>query len=580
MPVRIGEMLVKEQLITTQQLQEAVSQQKVIGGKVGPILIELGYVNDEDLTALLSRQYGVPSINLSQFEIDERVTRMIPPETARKYQVVPLSCSGATLTIAMTDPTDVFAMDDIKFMTGYNVETVVASETAVLAALDRYYPGLTTGNGSRGGTLEMATRELADMTRVHGDGLEILEDTEELDVVTLEQQSGEAPVVRMVNVLLASAIHKVASDVHIEPYEKEFRVRFRIDGVLYNVMVPPLQMKDAMTSRIKIMAKLDIAEKRLPQDGRIEMRFRDAGITKELDVRASCLPTLFGEKIVLRLLDRSKLMLDMSHLGFDPESLRRFDESVRRPWGMVLVTGPTGSGKTNTLYSSISRINSPDTNIMTAEDPVEFNLPGVNQVQVRESIGLSFAAALRSFLRQDPNVILVGEIRDVEMAEVAIRAALTGHLVLSTLHTNDAPSSVSRLMNMGIEPFLVAGSVNLICAQRLVRRVCTRCSAPQPMSPEALVHLGFSEEDASRVIPIWARGCESCRDTGYRGRIGLFEVMEITEPLREMIIGRASAREIRRQATEEGMLSLRQSGLQKIAAGLSTVEEVTRETSR
>ncbi len=580
MPVRIGEMLVREQLITTQQLQEAVSQQKVNGGKVGPILIGLGYVKDEDLTALLSRQYGVPFINLSQFEIDERVARIIPPETARKYQVIPVSCSGATLTIAMTDPTDVFAMDDIKFMTGYNVETVVASETAVLAALDKYYPGTTTGNGSGRSTLEIATRELAGMSRVHDEALEILEDSEELDVVTLEQQSGEAPVVRMVNVLLASAIHKGASDVHIEPYEKEFRVRFRIDGVLYNVMVPPLKMKDAVTSRIKIMAKLDIAEKRLPQDGRIKMRFRDAGATKELDLRVSCLPTLFGEKIVLRLLDRSTLMRDMRNLGFDPEALRRFEESIRRPWGMVLVTGPTGSGKTSTLYSSISRINSPDTNIMTAEDPVEFNLPGVNQVHVRESIGLSFAAALRSFLRQDPNIILVGEIRDVETAEVAIRAALTGHLVLSTLHTNDAPSSISRLMNMGIEPFLVAGSVNLICAQRLVRRVCVRCAEPQPMSPEALVRLGFSEEDAGRVIPTVGRGCESCRDTGYRGRIGLFEVMEISERFREMIIGRASARELRQQATKEGMLSLRQSGLKKIAAGVSTVEEVTRETAR
>ena len=422
MPVRIGEMLIKQRLITTQQLQEAVSQQKVNGGKVGPILIGLGYVKDEDLTALLSRQYGVPSINLSQFEIDVRVARIIPSETARKYQVIPVSRSGATLTIAMTDPTDVFAVDDIKFLTGYNVETVVASETAVLAALDKYYHGVLTGNGSGGSALEIATRELSGMSRIH-EALEILEDSEELDVVTLERQSGEAPVVRMVNVLLASAIHKGASDVHIEPYEKEFRVRFRIDGVLHNVMVPPMKMKDAVTSRVKIMAKLDIAEKRLPQDGRIKMRFRDAGATKELDLRVSCLPTLFGEKIVLRLLDRSTLMRDMSDLGFDPESLRRFEESIRRPWGMVLVTGPTGSGKTHTLYSSIARINSPDTNIMTAEDPVEFNLPGVNQVHVRESIGLTFAAAL-----------------DVETAEVAIRAALTGHLVLSTLHTNDAPS--------------------------------------------------------------------------------------------------------------------------------------------
>ena len=580
MPVRIGEMLVKEQLITTQQLREAVSRQKLNGGKVGPILIGLGYVKDEDLTALLSRQYGVPSINLSQLEIDMRVARILPPETARKYQVIPVSCSGATLTIAMTDPTDVFAMDDIKFMTGYNVETVVTSETAVLEALDKYYPGATAGNGSGASTLEIATRELAGMSRVHDEALEILEDSEELDVVTLEQQSGEAPVVRMVNVLLASAIHKGASDVHIEPYEKEFRVRFRIDGVLYNVMVPPLKMKDAVTSRIKIMAKLDIAEKRLPQDGRIKMRFRDAGATKELDLRVSCLPTLFGEKIVLRLLDRSTLMLEMGHLGFDPESLRRYEENIRRPWGMVLVTGPTGSGKTNTLYSSISRINSPDTNIMTAEDPVEFNLPGVNQVHVRESIGLSFAAALRSFLRQDPNIILVGEIRDVETAEVSIRAALTGHLVLSTLHTNDAPSSISRLMNMGIEPFLVAGSVNLICAQRLVRRVCTQCAELRPMSPEALMHLGFSDEDANRVTPTVGRGCASCRATGYRGRIGLFEVMEITGRLREMIVGRASARELRQQAIGEGMVTLRQSGLQKIEAGVTTVEEVSRETAR
>ena len=579
MPVRLGELLVKERLITTQQLKEAVSEQRSSGRKVGSILVGLGYVADDDITALLSRQYGVPSIDLSQFDIDLGVTSIIPPETARKYQVIPLSRSGATLTIAMTDPTNVFAIDDIKFMTGYTVETVVASEAAVLLALDRYYPATDLGDGAFS-ALEIATRELADMSKVHDEDVEILEDVEHPDVVTLEEQSGEAPVVRMVNVLLASAIHKGASDIHIEPYEKEFRIRFRVDGVLHNVMAPPVKMKDALTSRIKIMAELDIAEKHLPQDGRLKMRFRDAGSTREIDLRVSSLPTLFGEKIVLRLLDRSKLMLDMSKLGFEPESLRPFEENIHRPWGMVLVTGPTGSGKTNTLYSSVTRINSPGTNIVTVEDPVEFNLPGVNQVQVSETIGLTFATALRSFLRQDPNIILVGEIRDVETAGVAVKAALTGHLVLSSLHTNDAPSSVNRLINMGIEPFLVAGSVNVICAQRLVRRVCSQCAEPMPMSREALLHVGFSEAEADHVIPVVGRGCSVCNETGYRGRIGLFEVMEITDSVRDVFVRRGTSDELRRQATAEGMLSLRQSGLRKISLGLTTVEEVTRETAR
>ena len=513
MPVRIGELLLKEKRITPAQLQEALTYQKTNGGKLGYNLVRLGFVKDEEITSLLSKQYGVPSINLAQFEIDSAIVKLIPAETAQKYQIVPLSRAGATLTIAMTDPTNVFAMDDIKFMTGYNVEPVVASETAVADAITRYYPASApapriaaepkkkkepkieqAANLTNAATLEMVTRALEETAGdIYDDEVEMLEEIEQIDVSTLEKQGGEAPVIRLVNLMLMSAIQKGASDIHVEPYKKEFRVRFRIDGILYNVMAPPMKFRDAITSRIKIMAKLDIAEKRLPQDGRIKIRFGDGeGGTKEIDFRVSILPTLFGEKIVMRLLDKDKLMLDMTKLGFEPDSLRKLEFAISKPWGMVLVTGPTGSGKTNTLYSSIAKINTNETNIMTAEDPVEFNLVGVNQVQVRENIGLNFAAALRSFLRQDPNIILVGEIRDFETAEIAVKASLTGHLVLSTLHTNDAPSTISRLMNMGIEPFLVASSVNLICAQRLVRRLCTECKTDHPHDPKALVDAGFT----------------------------------------------------------------------------------------
>ena len=538
-----------------------------------------GHVKKQDSTELLSRQHGVPTINLSQCEIEQWVTALIPPEVARKYQVIPLSCSGATLTVAMTDPSNVFAMDDVAFMIGHHLESVVASEADVNQALEKYYPEHGQPHLGGRGILDVAIREHTEISTFHEDVVEILEEGEELDVGTLEQQGGEVPVVRLVNVLLASAIRRGASDVHIEPYEKEFRVRFRVDGLLCNVMVPPLKMRDAVTSRIKIMAKLDIAEKRLPQDGRIKIRFRDTGTTKEIDIRVSCLPTLFGEKVVLRLLDRSRLMLDLGKLGFEPESLDRFEMAIRRPWGMVLVTGPTGSGKTNTLYSSISQLNFPHTNIMTAEDPVEFNLHGVNQVQIRERIGLTFATALRSFLRQDPDIVLVGEIRDFETSEVAIKAAQTGHLVLSTLHTNDAPSSITRLVNMGVEPFLVSSSVHLICAQRLVRRVCRHCAEPVRISSHALVELGVAPETVNGFSPVRGRGCVQCGDTGYRGRIGLFEVMEITDAVRDLILGRSSTVGLRRQAVREGMVSLRQSGLRKIAAGQTTVEEVTRETT-
>jgi type IV pilus assembly protein PilB len=587
MPVRIGELLLKEKRITPDQLQQALNHQKANGGKLGYNLVKMGVVKDEEITALLSKQYGVPSINLTQFEIDPGVIKLIPADTATKYQIVPLSRAGATLTIAMTDPTNVFAMDDIKFMTGYNVEPVVASETAVIEAIAKYYPAVAKGvaaaaaRESAGGAsaLDMATRGLEELQALEGaSDVEVLEELEEISAEALAKQGEDAPVVRLVNVVLMSAIQKGASDIHIEPYEKELRVRYRIDGILYNMMSPPMKFRDAISSRVKIMSKLDIAEKRLPQDGRIKIRFNEGGVPKEIDFRVSVLPTLFGEKIVMRLLDKDKLMLDMTKLGFEPESLAKFESAILRPWGMVLVTGPTGSGKTNTLYSSISKINTPETNIMTAEDPVEFNLVGINQVQVRESIGLNFAAALRSFLRQDPNIILVGEIRDFETAEIAVKAALTGHLVLSTLHTNDAPSTINRLMNMGIEPFLVASSVHLICAQRLVRKVCANCKEPAPLPPAALIQAGFTPELAAEVIPMKGKGCDKCNQTGYKGRVGLYEVMEIAEELRELILVGASGLELRRKAIEEGMITLRQSGLRKVQGGMTTVEEVVRET--
>ena len=579
MPVRIGELLLKEKRITPDQLQEALNYQKANGGKLGYHLVKLGIVQDEEITSLLSKQYGVPSINLTEFEIDPSVIRLVPAETAQKYQILPLSRSGATLTIAMTDPTNVFAMDDIKFMTGYNVEPVVASEVAMLDAIQKYYSlGKPGSNGQQQSALELASRVLEDMPQIDATDVEVLEELEEISVEALAKQGEEAPVVRLVNVMLMSAIHKGASDIHIEPYEKELRIRYRVDGVLYNIMAPPMKFRDPIASRVKIMAKLDIAEKRLPQDGRIKIRYNDNGHSKEIDFRVSSLPTLFGEKIVLRLLDRDKLMLDMTRLGFEADALAKYEEAIQKPWGMVLVTGPTGSGKTNTLYSSISRINKAETNILTAEDPIEFNLAGINQVQIKEGIGLNFAAALRSFLRQDPNIILVGEIRDFETAEIAVKAALTGHLVLSTLHTNDAPSTINRLMNMGVEPFLVASSVNLICAQRLVRRVCPACREPSPVPVPALVKIGFSPEEAASATPMRGRGCEACSSTGYKGRIGLYEVMEMTDDVRELVLVGASAIELRRKAIEEGMVTLRQSGLKKIKDGVTTIEEVLRET--
>ncbi|HEX8172735.1 MAG TPA: type IV-A pilus assembly ATPase PilB [Thermoanaerobaculia bacterium] len=569
MSVRLGELLTKASLISQDQLKEALRVQKETGGKLGETLIKLGFVSEEDITECLSQQFGVPSINLQHFEIDASVIKLIPGDVARKYNILPVNKTGATITIAMADPTNVFAMDDIKFMTGYNVEPVVASELGIKAAIDNYY-GTTSSLELKKVMEDLQTQETAD--------LEVLEEEEELDVNALAEGAEEAPVVKLCNLILTDAIKRGASDIHIEPYEKEYRVRFRIDGILYEIMNPPLKLKDAMTSRMKILAKLDISEKRLPQDGRIKLKIKLEDKNKELDFRVSVLPTLFGEKIVMRLLDKDNLRLDMTKLGFEQESLTRFEEAIFKPWGMVLVTGPTGSGKTNTLYSALAKVNSPEVNIMTAEDPVEFNLPGINQVQMKESIGLNFAATLRSFLRQDPNIILVGEIRDFETAEIAIKAALTGHLVLSTLHTNDAPSTINRLMNMGIEPFLVATATQLIAAQRLTRRICSQCKEPVEMAPQALLNLGYKKEEIGSFTVYKGRGCDKCNNTGYKGRVALIEVMQIDDDIRDLILSGGTAIDIKRKAMENGMITLRRSGLVKIKEGVTTVEEVVRET--
>ncbi len=516
-----------------------------------------------DPTLALSARYGLPSIDLARFEIEPGVVELISPETARRYQVVPIHRAGSTLTVAMSDPRNVAALDDLAFLTSCRLAPVVASPRAMEAALARYYgPEAVSREPER-----EAAREPAPGNESEGAGTAAPRE--------------EPPAVRLVDELIASAIDRGASDIHVEPYDGEFRIRFRIDGVLHPVVAPGVGLRDAIVSRLKVMARLDIAEKRLPQDGRIRLRHRggaDHGTPRTIDLRVSSLPTLFGEKIVLRILDRARLQRDMTQLGFEERSLHRFEASIRKPWGMVLATGPTGSGKTSTLYSAMARLNTPDVNIMTVEDPVEFNINGVNQLLVREGIGLSFAAALRAFLRQDPNVILVGEIRDGETAAIAVRAALTGHLVLSTLHTNDAPGAIHRLLDMGIEPFLVAASVHLICAQRLVRRICGECAEAAPVGPPVLAELGFGAGRAAAVVPRAGKGCDACGGTGYRGRIGLYEVMELNDALRELILAGAPARALREAAVSAGMVTLRESGLQKIADGLTTIDEVRRET--
>src|SRR3989475_1292178 len=570
MSSRLGEILVKENLITADQLKQAMAHQRQNGGRLGTALMKLGIIRNEECTEVSSRQYGVPSINLKYYEVDPAVIKLIPQDTAVRYQIVPLSRVGSTLTTAMIDPTNVFAMDDIKFMTGFNVEPVVASETSVNEAIAKFYGEVASG--------EELSKVMKDLGAEDSGDVELAAEEQEMDLAALERAAEEAPIIKLVNLVLTDAVKRGASDIHFEPYDRELRVRFLVDGLLQSVMTPPLQLKDAIASRIKIMAKLDISEKRLPQDGRIMIKYRKDGRIKELDFRVSTVPTLFGEKIVMRLLDKENLRLDMTKLGFEQESLAKFEKAILRPYGMVLVTGPTGSGKTNTLYSSVARLNQVDTNIMTAEDPVEFQLGGINQVQMKEQIGLNFAAALRAFLRQDPNIILVGEIRDFETAEIGVKAALTGHLVLSTLHTNGAPETISRLMNMGIEPFLVATSVHMIVAQRLVRRVCAECKEEVDVPQQTLADAGYTPAEVKSVKIFKGKGCGVCSNSGYKGRTGLYEVMEVDDEIRELVLVGASAVEMKKKAIERGMITLRRSGLIKVAQGMTTLEEVARET--
>jgi type IV pilus assembly protein PilB len=560
---RLGDLLVANNLITRENLSRSLEEQKDSSGqlRLGTILIKNGFISEHDLTSFLSKQYGVPSINLSELEVDSAVTKIIPADVAQKYQIIPVNRAGNTLIVAMSDPSNIFAVDDIKFMTGYNIEVVVASEAAIKASIDKFYD---------------QSASLADvMGEMDMEDFEVIGDEEDIDVSSLEKATEDAPVVKLVNLILTDAIKKKASDIHIEPYERTFRVRYRIDGILYEVMKPPLKLKNAITSRVKIMAELDIAERRLPQDGRIKIKL---GGGKDMDYRVSVLPTLFGEKIVMRLLDKSNLQLDMTKLGYEPEALERFQHEIHKPFGMCLVTGPTGSGKTVSLYSALSELNKTTENISTAEDPVEFNFAGINQVQMHEDIGLNFAAALRSFLRQDPDIIMIGEIRDFETAEIGVKAALTGHLVLSTLHTNDAPSTINRLLNMGIEPFLVASAVNLITAQRLARRICAECKEVEPIPEKALVDAGVTPEDAKDFVCYKGAGCSKCNGTGYKGRVGFYQVLPMLEPIRELILNGANTAEIKRESMRLGIKTMRQSGLTKMKEGVTSLEEVLRVT--
>ena len=558
MAKKLGNFLVREGLITAEQLENALQEQKANGGMLGSNLVKMGYLEEAELMEFLSKQFGVPSTDPSKLDVDTEVIEMIPGNIVQKYKIVPISLEGQTLTIAMVDPSNIFIIDDIKFLTRKNIRVTVATESSIKLALDRFYDA--------GASLEDVMSEFDE------EGVDVVEAGDNLDLSELESAAEQAPVVKLVNLILVDAIKKMASDIHIEPYEKSFRVRYRIDGVLYEVMKPPMKLKNALISRLKIMSKLDIAERRLPQDGRIKLKTRG----KEMDFRVSVLPTLFGEKVVLRLLDKSNLQLDMTKLGFEQKQLSHFQEAIHKPFGMVLVTGPTGSGKTTTLYSALSELNKSTENISTAEDPVEFNLGGINQVQIHESIGLSFAAGLRSFLRQDPDIIMVGEIRDFETAEIAIKAALTGHMVLSTLHTNDAPSTINRMLNMGVEPFLVSSAVNLILAQRLARRICEDCKEEIEVPKETLLDLGLSDDEVGSIGCHHGEGCPNCSQTGYKGRIALYEVMPLYEEIKELVLVGASSTEIKREAMRLGMLTLRQSGINKLKDGITTVEEVVR----
>jgi type IV pilus assembly protein PilB len=560
---RLGELLVREKLISLQQLRRAQDEQRRTGQNLGYTLSKLGYVTDGEITNFLSAQYRLPAVNLDEYEIDGEIIKLVSRDVCEKHKLIPVSRSGSSLIVAMADPTNLNAIDDIKFLTGYNVEPVIASESAIHTAVERYY--------NVGPSYEevMADFELGD-----GD-IDFSADEEEINALELERASADAPVVRLVNVLLLNGIRKGASDIHVEPYEKRLRVRYRIDGVLHEEMSPPLKLKNALVSRLKIMSQLDIAERRLPQDGRIKLKL---GKGREMDFRVSILPTMWGEKVVLRLLDKGNLQLDMTKLGFDQAPLDDFQWAIKQPWGMVLVTGPTGSGKTTTLYSALSELNQPGVNISTAEDPVEYNLHGINQVQMHDEIGLNFAMALRAFLRQDPDIIMVGEVRDFETAEIAVKAALTGHMVLSTLHTNDAPATISRLLNMGVEPFLITASVNLVLAQRLARKVCVDCKQAIEIDHQAMADMGFSPEQLANARIFKGRGCATCNNTGYKGRVALYEVMRFADELKEMVLQGASTAELKVAAIRRGMATLRAAGIKKVLEGVTTPEEILRVT--
>jgi type IV pilus assembly protein PilB len=572
MASNLGELLLREKIINADQLKSALDFQKKNSLPLGTSLVTLGFISEEEIAQALSRQLGYPYIDLDQFEVYPEVINLIPAEASKRHMVMPIHRIRSFLTLAMVDPTDLEVIEDIRFRTGLSIQPVIASETGVMNAINKYYG---TADALRVKKI-VEDIELAEDSRVN-----IIEELENVDLEESQAASDEAPIITLVNTTFVDAIKKGASDVHFEPYEQQFRIRYRIDGDLYETVSLPLKFRSPVLSRVKILSNMDIAEKRLPQDGRIKMRVKlENGKRKEVDMRVSSMPTLFGEKIVARILDKEMLKLDMTQLGFEDESLAKFKEAIERPWGIILVTGPTGSGKTNTLYSAVSALNKIDTNIMTAEDPVEFYIPGINQVQIKEEIGLTFAASLRTFLRQDPDIMLVGEMRDFETVDIAIKAALTGHLVFSTVHTNDAASTIMRLVNMNIEPFLIADSVIMIVAQRLIRKLCKKCAQPHKLPEKALLDMGFLKDELKDLSVLKPKGCEACNNTGYKGRTGLYEVLPIDDDIREMILNKTQSREIKKRAIEQGMMTLRQSGLTKIRNGITSVEEVLRETVR
>ncbi len=558
---RLGELLVREKLISLAQLRQAQEEQQRSGNNLGYTLAKLGYISDSEITNFLSQQYRVPTIDLEEYEIDAEILKLVSKEQCERHKVIPVSRTGNSLIVAMADPTNLHAIDDLKFLTSYNIEPVIASENAILSGIEKYYNAGPSYDDVMAGFDE--------------NEIDFTGEDEDMNLLELEKASEDAPVVRLVNMVLLQAIKKGASDIHIEPYEKKMRIRYRVDGVLNEEMTPPLKLRNAIASRLKIMSQLDIAERRLPQDGRIKLKL---GKGREMDFRVSVLPTIWGEKIVMRLLDKGNLQLDMTKLGFDVAPLRDFSWAIGQPWGMVLVTGPTGSGKTTTLYSALSELNKIGSNISTAEDPVEYNLHGINQVQMHDEIGLNFAMALRAFLRQDPDILMVGEIRDFETAEIAVKAALTGHLVLSTLHTNDAPATISRLLNMGVEPFLITASVNLVLAQRLARKICSDCKQPIKLEAKALEEIGFTPEQIARANLMKGAGCRTCNGTGYKGRVALYEVMRFADSLKEMVLQGSSTAELKTAAIRGGMLTLRMSGITKVLDGVTTTEEILRVT--